>query len=73
MITTGRIGSRLDKAVTSTAARAMPGKLMMISRVRMMISETVRPAVAAMEPSTAATSSASPVANRPTISETRAP
>ncbi len=73
MITTGRIGSRDESAVTITAASAMPGKLMMMSRMRMSTSETTLPAVAAIEPSTAATTNARPVAARPTISDTRAP
>ena len=73
MITTGRMGRRDASAVTMTAASAMPGKLMTMSRMRMSTSETTLPAVAAIEPSTAAATSARPVAARPTISETRAP
>ena len=66
--------SEFPNTATNTAARAMPGKdMMMMSRMRMSTSETTLPAVAAIEPSTAAAASAAAVAHRPITREERAP
>lgn len=70
---TGSIGARVDSASTSTAASAMAGNDITMSSVRMRTSEIHLRAVAATEPSTAATTSAMPVAERPTSMDTRAP
>jgi len=66
-------GTELPKTATKTAASAMPGKLMTMSRMRMSTSDTTLPAVAAIEPRTAAASRAPAVAHRPMSSEVRAP
>ena len=54
---------------TNTAARAMPGKDMMMSRMRMMTSETALRETAAMAPMMEPKTSAKAVAPKPMISE----
>lgn len=61
------------KTATSTAASAMPGKAMMTSSTRMSVSSTALREVAAIAPSAAPATRASPVAPRPMSSDQRAP
>ena len=66
-------GRELPKTATNTAAKAMPGKDMMMSSTRISTSETALPAVAAMDPNTEAATIAAAVAHRPITSDDRAP
>lgn len=73
MINSGIDGKDCENTATKTAANAIPGKLIMMSMIRMRISETTFPAVAAMDPRTDAITRANSVAPRPMTSEPRAP
>ena len=70
MMMTGR---ELPNTATKTAARAMPGKDMMMSRMRITTSETHLFETAAMEPKIAAQARAKRVAQIPMMSEMREP
>ena len=67
------VGRFWPNTMTSVAARAMPGKDMMMSMMRMMTSDTHLRDTAAMEPKMEPKKSANAVAPRPMTSEVRAP
>ena len=62
-------GTELPKMETNTAARAMPGMDMMMSRIRMIVSETALRETAARAPTTEPQTRAMAVAPKPMISE----
>ena len=62
-------GTELPRIVTKTAASAMPGMDMIMSRMRMTTSETALRLTAAMAPMTEPQTSAMAVAPKPMISE----
>ena len=66
-------GIDAPKERTNVAARAMPGKDMTMSQMRMMTSETHFRDTAAIAPTMDPTTSANAVAPRPIVSEYRAP
>ena len=62
-------GTELPRISTRTAARAMPGTDMMMSRTRMMTSETLLRATAAMAPTIEPKNRANRVAPKPITKE----
>ena len=66
-------GTDLPRMVTRTAARAMPGTDMMMSRMRMMTSDTHLRETAATAPMMEPVTSANSVAPKPMTSEMRPP
>ena len=66
-------GTDLPRMVTRTAARAMPGTDMMMSRMRMMTSETHLRVTAARAPTMEPVTSAKRTAPKPMTSEMRPP
>ena len=67
------VGRFWPNTMMSVAARAMPGKDMMMSMMRMMTSEIHLRDTAAIEPMMEPTTRANAVAPRPMTSEVRAP
>ena len=66
-------GTELPRMVTSTAARAMPGTDMMMSRMRMMTSETALRETAARAPTMEPSTRAKSTEPKPMTSEMRPP
>ena len=64
-----REGTVLPNTITNVAAKAMPGKDMMTSRMRMITSETHLRATAAIEPMIEPKIKANAVAPKPITSE----
>ena len=62
-------GTELPRMETKTAARAMPGMDMMMSRIRMIVSETALRETAARAPTMEPQTRAMAVAPKPMISE----